>query len=64
MILGLHAVDPYAIKHLWHGDLTPADLYAILVPFILFELWVHSNISRHLRLDRDLPVLPALSRRV
>ena len=31
----------------------------ILIPFILFELWVHANITRHLRLDRDLPVLQA-----
>ena len=29
---------------------------AILIPFILFELWVHFAISRHLTLDRDLPV--------
>jgi adenylate cyclase len=29
--------------------LKPA-LYAIMVPFLLFELWVHAVISRHLRL--------------
>ena len=29
---------------------------AILIPFVLFELWVHCTISRHLKLDRDLPV--------
>ena len=55
MLLGLHLFDPYAINHLWHGHLTPAYLYAVLVPFILFELWVHRNISRFLRLDRDVP---------
>jgi adenylate cyclase len=55
-ILILHVVDPYAVEHLWHGKLKPSDLYTILIPFILFELWVHVSISRHLRLDRDLPV--------
>ena len=56
MLLVLYLLDPYALKHLWHGRLTPAYLYAVLIPFILFELWVHRNISRALRLDRDLPV--------
>ena len=56
MIVILHAVDPYAVEHLWHGGLKPTDLYRILIPFILFELWVHFTISRHLTLDRDLPV--------
>src|SRR4051794_5488647 len=55
-ILILHAVNPYAIEHLWHGKLKPSDLYAIMIPFILFELWVHVSISRYLKQDRDLPV--------
>jgi hypothetical protein len=56
MLLGLYLFDPYAINHLWHGHLTPAYLYAVLIPFILFELWVHRNISCFLRLDRDVPL--------
>jgi adenylate cyclase len=56
IILILHVVDPYAVEHLWHGRLKQTDLYSILIPFILFELWVHVSISRYLRLDRDLPV--------
>ena len=56
MLLIIHTVDPYAVEHLWHGRLKPEDLYSILIPFILFELWVHISISRYLRLDRDLPV--------
>src|SRR5260370_9554020 len=28
-----------------------------MIPFILFELWVHTVISRHLKLDRDVPVI-------
>ena len=57
MLAVLHAVDPYAIEHLWHGRLTPSRLYVILIPFILFELWVHATISRHLNRDHDLPVI-------
>src|SRR6266567_7418134 len=56
MLAVLHAVDPYAIDHLWHGRLTPSRLYAILIPFIVFELWVHATISRYLNRDHDLPV--------
>jgi adenylate cyclase len=56
MMLTLYFFDPYAINHLWHGRLNPFYLFAILIPFILFELWVHTVISRHLRLDRDVPV--------
>jgi adenylate cyclase len=57
MLAVLHAIDPYAIEHLWHGRLTPGRLYVILIPFILFELWVHATISRHLKRDHDLPVI-------
>jgi adenylate cyclase len=57
MLLGLYVFDPHAINHLWHGHLTPAYLYAVLIPFILFELWVHRNIGRFLRLDRDVPAV-------
>ena len=55
-IMILHAVNPYAVEHLWHGKLKPSDLYATMIPFILFELWVHVSISRYLKQDRDLPV--------
>jgi adenylate cyclase len=57
MILCLYLFDPYAINHLWHGHLTPAYLYAVLIPFLLFELWVHRSINRFLRLDRDVPAV-------
>jgi adenylate cyclase len=36
--------------------LKPEYLYSIIVPFILFELWVHGAITRHMREGRDLPV--------
>jgi adenylate cyclase len=57
MLSGLYFFDPYAVNHLWHGSLKPSYLFAILVPFILFELWVHAAITRNLRLGRDVPVI-------
>src|SRR6266478_2876435 len=51
MLCTLYLFDPDAVSHLWHGRLKPAYIFAILIPFILFELWVHMVISRHLRLD-------------
>ena len=56
LVLIIDTLYPYAVEHLWHGRLRPIHLYAILAPFILFELWIHRNISRVLKLGRDLPV--------
>src|SRR5215470_6914352 len=49
-------LEPQALNRVWMGHLKPAYLYSILVPFILFELWVHFMISRHIRLNHDVPV--------
>jgi adenylate cyclase len=46
-----------AVSRVWHGNLKPQYLYSIIVPFILFELWVHGQITRHMRQGRDLPVI-------
>ena len=46
-----------AVSRVWHGNLKPEYLYSILVPFILFELWVHGQITGHMRKGRDLPVI-------
>ncbi|MGA7806131.1 adenylate/guanylate cyclase domain-containing protein [Bradyrhizobium sp.] len=61
VILGIivgaaYVVEPEAVNQLWQGRLRLSYLYGILLPFILFELWVHSVISRYLKLDRDVPV--------
>ncbi|MET3839266.1 adenylate/guanylate cyclase domain-containing protein [Bradyrhizobium sp. OAE829] len=56
LILIVHALDPDAIQKLWHGRFDPSELFIVLVPFVLFELWVHSVITRHLGKDQDLPV--------
>jgi adenylate cyclase len=56
----LWAVDllaPAGLNQIWRGRFRPAYFNEILIPFILFELWVHANITRNLKLDRDVPVL-------
>jgi len=64
LLIVLWAVDliaPEGLEGVWRGRFSPIYLNIIAIPFILFELWIHGNISRHLsrhlRLDRDLPVL-------
>src|SRR5665213_3817880 len=60
LLVVLWAVDlvaPAGLDNIWRGRFRPIYLSVILIPFILFELWVHSNIRRHLRLDRDAPVV-------
>jgi adenylate cyclase len=46
---------PDAVSQVWHGNLNPLYLYTVVVPFILFELWVHAVISRHLEVHHDIP---------
>jgi adenylate cyclase len=53
----VYILEPEAVNHIWRGRLRPAYLYVILVPFILFEWWVHAAVSRHLKLGRDLPTI-------
>jgi adenylate cyclase len=56
-ITGLYLFDPYAVTHLWRGTMHPSVLFFVLIPFILFELWVHATISRHLKMDRDIVIV-------
>jgi len=56
-ITALYLFDPYAVTHLWHGTMHPSVLFYVLIPFVLFELWVHAAISRHLKMDRDIPTV-------
>ncbi|WP_027582807.1 adenylate/guanylate cyclase domain-containing protein [Bradyrhizobium sp. Ai1a-2] len=48
---------PEAVSRIWHGNLKFAYIFYIIIPFILFELWVHGAITRHMRQGRDLPVV-------
>lgn len=48
---------PQVVSRAWHGNLSPVYLVYITGLLILFELWVHGAISRHMRQGRDLPVI-------
>jgi adenylate cyclase len=50
-------IDPRGLDRIWRGRFQPTYLNYILIPFILFELWVHRSIRRHLKLDRDLALI-------
>ena len=52
-----YLIDPTIVNRVWHGTEGLVREYAILAGFILFEVWVHSQIRRNLKLDRDLPVI-------
>jgi len=59
VVLGLISVfEPQVMHRIWRGRLKPIHLQAILAAFILFELWVHIQIVRHLARDgHDIPVI-------
>jgi len=52
----IYIFEPEVVSRVWMGLIKPSYLFSILVPFILFELWVHAMISRHIRLNHDVPV--------
>ncbi|WP_166306208.1 adenylate/guanylate cyclase domain-containing protein [Bradyrhizobium sp. 2S1] len=52
----IYLIAPEALVRVWHGNFKPSYLYSVIAPFILFELWVHGAITRHMKQDRDLPV--------
>ncbi|TYO64782.1 adenylate/guanylate cyclase domain-containing protein [Bradyrhizobium hipponense] len=60
MILFLTAtylIDPALVNRVWRGTEGLVHEYILLTGFILFEVWVHRQIRRNLKLDRDLPVI-------
>jgi adenylate cyclase len=57
ILLIVYLFAPEAVSKVWHGNLKPSYLYSVMVPFILFELWVHGVVSRHLKLHQDVPVV-------
>ena len=60
MILFLTAtylIDPALVNRVWRGTEGLVREYVLLAGFILFEVWVHSQIRRNLKLDRDMPVI-------
>src|SRR5215204_3980040 len=57
ILMAVYLFAPEAVSKVWHGNLKPSYLYSIMVPFILFELWVHGVISRHIKLHHDVPII-------
>ncbi|OCK55278.1 adenylate/guanylate cyclase domain-containing protein [Bradyrhizobium sp. LMTR 3] len=52
----VYFLAPEKVSQVWHGNLKPHYLYSVMLPFMLFELWVHGAITRHMRQGRDLPI--------
>ena len=52
----VYFIAPEKVSQVWHGNLKPHYLYSVILPFILFEWWVHGAITRHMRQGRDLPL--------
>lgn len=52
-----YLIDPALVNRVWQGTEGLVREYVILGSFILFEVGVHSQLRRHLKLDRDLPVV-------
>ncbi|NOJ46207.1 adenylate/guanylate cyclase domain-containing protein [Bradyrhizobium archetypum] len=52
----VYFLAPEKVSQVWHGNLKPHYLYSVMLPFILFELWVHGAITRHRQQGRDLPI--------
>lgn len=53
----LEMIDPSITERVWRGTVALSQVDALLVGFILFQVWVHQQIRRHLRLDHDLHVV-------
>ena len=50
-------IDPDAVIRLWRGRVNQGYIYAILVPFILFEVWVYTRIRVHIERGDELPIV-------
>lgn len=53
----IELIDPRVVERVWHGTSGRVQLYVLMAGFILFELWVHTQIRRNLKLGRDVPVV-------
>lgn len=56
-LTAIYLVDPAVVNRVWRGTEGLVEVYGLLSGFILFEVWVHTQIRRNLKLDRDLPVV-------
>jgi len=56
-LTAIYLIDPAVVNRVWRGTKGLIEVYGLLVGFILFEVWVHAQIRKNLRLDRDVPVI-------
>ncbi|CCE07249.1 putative Adenylate cyclase [Bradyrhizobium sp. STM 3843] len=49
--------EPKIMLWIWHGGSRALTSYAILILFILFEGWIHSEILKNIGRGRDVPVV-------
>jgi adenylate cyclase len=54
-IFVVHTFFPSVVERVWHG-VNPNAIYRIMTGLVVFELWVHTAISNHLKSDKDLSV--------
>jgi adenylate cyclase len=52
-VAAVHALFPDVVESVWHG-VNPNTVYRVLLGLIIFEVWVHTAISKHLLRDEDL----------
>ncbi|OKO68656.1 adenylate/guanylate cyclase domain-containing protein [Bradyrhizobium sp. AS23.2] len=57
LLTAIYLVDSSAVERVWQGTRGLAEIYGLLTGFILFEVWVHTQIRKNLRLGRDLPAI-------
>ncbi|SFO68804.1 adenylate cyclase [Bradyrhizobium sp. Ghvi] len=50
-------IDPAIVNRIWHGTEGMTREYTLIAGFLLFEAWIHGQIRRNLKLDRDVPVV-------
>jgi adenylate cyclase len=53
----LHATAPWVLDRISHGRFGLAPLYAVYVPFLLFEFMVLRLLARRLAMREDVPVI-------
>ncbi|MBR0904251.1 adenylate/guanylate cyclase domain-containing protein [Bradyrhizobium liaoningense] len=56
-LTAIYLIDPAVVNRVWRGTEGIIEVYGLLACFILFEVWIHTQIRKNLRLDRDLPVI-------
>lgn len=57
LLTATFVIDPAIANRIWRGTEGMVREYTLLTGFLLFEVWVHNQIKRNLKLDRDLPVI-------